>query len=639
MKSIQVGFTAGELDPVLLGRSDQELYYKGASKLRNVAVNPQGHVSRRDGSKYVDILPQDEYFKLIDFVFNDFEKYLLIIVNKKVRIYRDDILVTELVIESLEPTIIKKLKWVQEADTLLLFHPEKPTIKITRLSNTNWQSELLEYKNIPYFAFNGVNVTNPNGTLTIQNVSGRNVVFDSQYDTFSVGSVGQFIYGGKGGVARIVKFTNPKKVVCNIIVDFPSKDVLAQGNWEYETGYEKVWSSKRGYPSCGVFHHNRLWVASSYASPRGLWASKVNNFFDFDEGDSDDSDAINLTIQGTNNTIKSLVSGRDLLIFTASGEYYIGTDTGKPVTPNTPPLANRTTSHGTGDVLPVMVGGVFMFVESKGKVVREFVYNDLERNYNAKNASILSSHLIRQPVDIAVRQSTDISPADYLYLVNSDGTIAVLNTAKDQDLLAWSLWETKGKYKNICNLGDKIYTIVERSGQYFLEYFSNKHILDCSLIKTSAPSKTFSGFNHLKQQEVEIKTDDFHGGYKVVNENGKLIFDRQFSRVEAGFTFLAKTTTLPVRVLEQPQLLSDWVRVTNTSIYLYKTTNLVVKTNNKVYKPSFRRFGSNLLDKPIEAFSGWKKIFLSGISKDIQIEYSQEHSAEFQILSLVIEVK
>tara|TARA_R110002126_G_scaffold64621_4_gene165494 strand:+ start:1423 stop:1590 length:168 start_codon:yes stop_codon:yes gene_type:complete len=49
LKTVQVGFTAGELDPVLLGRIDKELYYKGASLLRNVVANPQGHISRRPG--------------------------------------------------------------------------------------------------------------------------------------------------------------------------------------------------------------------------------------------------------------------------------------------------------------------------------------------------------------------------------------------------------------------------------------------------------------------------------------------------------------------------------------------------------------------------------------------------------------
>ena len=54
LKTVQVGFTAGELDPVLLGRIDKELYYKGAALLRNVAVNPQGHITRRPGTEYID---------------------------------------------------------------------------------------------------------------------------------------------------------------------------------------------------------------------------------------------------------------------------------------------------------------------------------------------------------------------------------------------------------------------------------------------------------------------------------------------------------------------------------------------------------------------------------------------------------
>ena len=49
IKTIQTGFSSGEVGEALKGGFDNELYYKGAEKLRNVYVNPQQHLTRREG--------------------------------------------------------------------------------------------------------------------------------------------------------------------------------------------------------------------------------------------------------------------------------------------------------------------------------------------------------------------------------------------------------------------------------------------------------------------------------------------------------------------------------------------------------------------------------------------------------------
>ena len=49
----QTDFTAGELDPRMLGRTDLQSYQSGAAKLRNVVVETTGGVRRRPGMAYV----------------------------------------------------------------------------------------------------------------------------------------------------------------------------------------------------------------------------------------------------------------------------------------------------------------------------------------------------------------------------------------------------------------------------------------------------------------------------------------------------------------------------------------------------------------------------------------------------------
>ena len=54
---VKTSFTAGELDPRLLGRLDLKAQEDGASRLRNVIVHPTGGVTRRPGTAYAATVP------------------------------------------------------------------------------------------------------------------------------------------------------------------------------------------------------------------------------------------------------------------------------------------------------------------------------------------------------------------------------------------------------------------------------------------------------------------------------------------------------------------------------------------------------------------------------------------------------
>ena len=49
----QSNFTAGELDPLLVGRVDIQQYASAVSKATNVVMLPQGGFERRPGSKFM----------------------------------------------------------------------------------------------------------------------------------------------------------------------------------------------------------------------------------------------------------------------------------------------------------------------------------------------------------------------------------------------------------------------------------------------------------------------------------------------------------------------------------------------------------------------------------------------------------
>lgn len=647
LKTVQVGFTSGELDPVLLGRIDKELYYKGASLLRNVYVNPQGHLTRREGTFYVANTTGNAVARKVDFEFNTVQKYLLVFTAGEFKVYKDDVLqatVTSAPVSSLTLAQIQAMKFVQSADTLLLFHKDVQTIKITRTSHTVWTTASVTYTNIPWYAFSGVTVTEPAQTLTPAAVTGFDVVFTAGGAVFSSASVGQYIIGKRGGLARITTYTSTTIVSCQIQVDFPSTSAIAAGDWQYETGYEAVWSGTKGWPSCGTFHQNRLYVANSGNRPQTLWGSNVSDFYNFDIGSSLDDEAIDVTIDDNRvNAIQNLVAGRNIQIFTTGGEFYIPTELGNPITPSKV-LIVKATTHGSSNVLPISVGGTTVFIESSGKVVREFLYNDLEQNYNARNISLLSPHLINTPVSMAVRQSTDVSPADYLYIVNTDGTMAVLCIARDQELLAWTLFETDGDYEEVLVLGTAVYLTVKRTINggtvRFIERMDADHFLDASIISTNgSPITAWSGYGHLNGETVNVRGDDYILEDAAVSA-GALTSSLDVSELEAGIEFLARVKTLPIEaILNGEQIAGDWKRLVFTNVRLNNSRNVVVKVGTTRYAPSFTTFGSEVLDIPVQLFSGWKKVHVAGVDRDVALELTQDDPLEFELLSMVVAVK
>jgi hypothetical protein len=86
----QTAFTAGELDPRVVGRTDLRSYESGANKLRNVFVDTTGGVRRRPGSTYVATVAGRG--RLVALEIGPDETYLLAFSNLQVQVFRNGIL-------------------------------------------------------------------------------------------------------------------------------------------------------------------------------------------------------------------------------------------------------------------------------------------------------------------------------------------------------------------------------------------------------------------------------------------------------------------------------------------------------------------------------------------------------------------
>ena len=661
VRDVQASFVSGALDSRLFGRIDTDLYGKAASRLENVYVTPQGGVFRREGLEYVDTTTSSAAGRLIPFEFNDEQTYMLVFTAGQFKVYRTDSSAVQATVSSspvsgLTANQISEMRWTQSADTLYLVHKDVQPIKITRTSDVSWTASSVTFTNIAPFAFSGTTPSNPNWTVTPDVTSGEVTLTGSATPNFTSAYEGQYINMPKGGRILVKSVTSTSVLEGVITIDLANTSAVTSGDWELESGYEDVISATKGWPRSVAFYKGRLWLGGLNSRPQTLLASKIAEFEDLDIGSGLADEGIDITIDDDRvNIIYDIFPGRGLQIFTSGSEYTIRSDVNDAVTPgNVVDQLRRETSHGSGPApgssagtrwpFPVSVDGATVFGEAAGGVIRQFVFNETEQSFNANNISVLSQNIINAPVAADIRRSVTAYPNDFLYVVNGDGTVAVLNSLREQDLLAWTKFTTTGTFEDVAVSGREVYFIVKRTINSatvrYIEKLNADHFMDASESQDNgSPTTSWSSFSHLEAEEVTLRGDDYVLESQTVS-SGAFTTDESVTVLEAGLNFAALIETLPVEVAIQGESFSGQFKsLVFVNTRLYESRNVIIQYKGQTYTPSFRQFGDDVLDDPIANFTGLKKVHVGGYNRDAQVIITQTEPLEFNVLGVILGVK
>ena len=452
--TIQTNFTTGELDPLLRSRIDIGQYFNGLDKARNVTVQPQGGVERRQGLQFIKQIdsgasPEDGT-RLIPFEFSTTQSYMLLFTHNRLYIYKDKALVTNInssgndyLTTAIPSTKLSTLDFAQSFDTLVLVHEDLTPFQLVRGgSDSTWTISAISFDHVPFHAFT-TSTTEPSTTVTPSAVDGS-ITITAGSSIFDANSVNQYIEVKDGlGRARIVKLNSGTVVEAIVEIPFFDTNAIASGDYVVESGYEVTWSGTRGYPRTATFHEGRLYLGGTKSRPNTLFGSRVARFFDFNPGEGLDDDSIEATLDTDSvNAIIGLFSGRDLQIFTKGGEFFVPQSSLDPITPSNIVINGSTRRGAKEGIKPVGVESGTLFIQRSGKAVREFSFSDTELSYVSSNISLLSSHLLSTPVDMALRKATSTTEGDMLMIVNTDGTLVMYSLLRDQNVIAPSLAST-----------------------------------------------------------------------------------------------------------------------------------------------------------------------------------------------------
>jgi len=482
------------------------------------------------------------------------------------------------------------------------------TVEITHVNHGMTANDSITIRNAS--AVGGLDAVHLNGSRTIQKV------IDENRYTITGGNTANTTEDGGGNI--------------QIVTHAPTQEWM-----------EQSYSSLRGYPAAVGFHENRLWFGGTLAQPDTVWASKSGLYYNFDIGEAADDDSLELVMSiGEVATIRHFVSNRDIHIFTAGSEFFIPTFENQPITP-TNARVKRQTSFGSTFVRPQPFYGATIFSQIGGKMIRQFVFDDSEQAYKADPISLLSSHLISDPVQMCVISGAVNTAESFVFAQNFTGEIAVYNLNRIEGVAGWTRFETNGSFHSVTAIGNRVFAVIKTdlgSGTKSFVFTELNQNVSLDLGNTYSGSNgvfTVSNFFENGAKVDVISATDYLGEFTV--SGGQIdvsSVDASLSSCQVGFGFDVELKTNPIDVntaigpeTGQPRSLSR--------VILDLSETLSVSVNNK--KLIIRKV-NNDFSQPRQAVTGKREFYLLGYNKDPQITVTQTAPMFIQVNGLVAEV-
>ncbi len=590
----KASFTAGELSPLLYGRSDLRAYANGAAKLRNTFIFPTGGVQRRAGLRFIDTALGTG--RLVAFEFNTEQVYLLVFTDFKIDVYRDGQWVAEFA-TPWSAAMLPQINWTQSADTLLVVHPDAIPHNITRTSDTAWVINTWRYvtdaegMHQPYFKF-------ADETIQMQPSATTGTITLTTTDDVFVSGHGGLRFRIEEKEVTILGIISPTQATASVLETLNSTNFTK--DWD-----EPAFSNAHGYPVSVAFHQDRLIVGGSRDLPNRLWMSKSSDIFNFNIGTGLDDEAIEFGILSDQvNAIRAVFSGRHLQVFTSGAEWMV---TGDPLTPTTVQLRRQTRVGSPIDrtLPPINVDGATLFLARNNKEIREFLFTDVEQAYQANDLALLSQHLMNTPVDQDFDQSRRL-----VHIVMNDGNLATVTAFRAEQVTAWTLQETDGSFLSVAVVGNDVYVLVQRDGGILIEQFDESFYTDSALSgQSGTPTTTWSGLDHLEGETVKIIADGIFQQDAIV-AGGGITLDEPASSVEIGLPYTHVIEPLPPTfdgAFGNRQ--GAALRLIEAAFHLHETKALRVDVGNGLKELSFKSLGvPSILDTAPIAFTGNKRV-------------------------------
>lgn len=360
---------------------------------------------------------------------------------------------------------VSKLKIAQANDVVYITHPSYFPTKLSRTAHTSWTLAAPTFKDGPYLAIPPLGTTlTPSAASGAITLTANNITNINGGAGFRAGDVGRLIRVEENGTSgawvafQITGFTSTTVVSALLVGGAATtlSDTTAKLTWRLG-----LWNSVDGYPTCTVFHENRLFFAGAGAAPQRLDGSCSGDYETFSpsgngsfQSPSDGSvsaiGAGSVTVLDTNAVGGSLIANdvnvirwmtsdeRGLCLGTAGGEWIARPSNLQEAITPTNFNAKQASFYGSADVQAIQVVKASLFVQKASRKLREFQYYFDVDGFRATNLAVLAEHMTVGGITKLAYQST---PQSFVWMVRADGALPSMTYERDVDAFraGWAL--------------------------------------------------------------------------------------------------------------------------------------------------------------------------------------------------------
>ena len=666
-------FTAGELTPLLDGRVDFAKYSNGCSQLENFKVLPQGGISRRGGTLYInEVKDHTKVTRIIPFEFSTTQTYILEFGHNYIRFFKDlgriesggspvEVATTYTASE------IFDLQFAQSADTFYIVHKDHAPAKLTRTSHINWtladitftqegtgltkdpiEIEVGSADVLVHHIGHGVETGD---SVTLSGLKCDGLVDSEVNDTHTITKIDSNIYE----ITVTTNATDPS----NTHYTYTSGDKT--GGTNGRAVYPFSWTTNN-YPRSITFFEQRLWFASTPNDPQTLWASKSGDYENLSQGPLAD-DSLEYTIATEQvNVIQWLSPGKTLVVGTAGGEFIVSASSQEEaITPSNVRIVRQST-YGSAAVLPIRLADVVLYTQRSKRKIRQFVYNFESDSFVSPDLNLLAEHITIGGIkEIALQQE----PSPTVWGILDTGELVGMSYLRDQEVIAWSkhyIGGTDVEVKSVAILPppsncscDEIWLVVERtingSTKQYLEVIrpglretediTDAFFLDSALSYDGSPVSSVSGLDHLEGEIVSVLADGTVHPTRTIS-SGAITLNDSYSKIHVGLPFTSKMTTMNLEagMVSGSTAQGAIKRISNIILRLYRSLGIKVGSSETKYDLIPFRSSAHTMDSSIGLFTGDKEVSLrSGYDTDGKVFVMQDQPLPLTILALIPRVK
>lgn len=419
-----------------------------------------------------------------------------------------------------------------------------------------------------------------------------------------------------------------------------------------DLGGEDLFGATAGYPRCAAFYQDRLIMGGFAAKPGALLASITSEYFTLNITLPTASGAIlvNIDTDGSE-AVQRLVRATHLVIFTSDAEYFVSD---RVLARGQGPNIVESTRHGIVPGVPVVQSeGKLIYVGAdkqtdvrKGVLLYSAEYDDVAQKYVSQPLSLLASHIVNDVTDAALQKFGDANSADRLWMVRGDGSMTCAVMIRNQDVVAFTRWQTDGAVRAACVDGrNRVYLAVQRVvggiPQMHFERLEDGLIFDdvVDIVNTPA-SVTVTGLQAHEGAIVWALADGFvEGPFTVVAATITLPFPATNISVGRWKQPVAITLPLPNEVA-QGVVLRRPKRVHTVKIDLVNTTALAIGANDAPAEDVGLYTAGMATDTPLPGFTGMQTVTgLFGFTDAGQVTITQLRPGRLQWRGLTIEAR